>query len=656
MSSPAAEPAGRRGRAIGWAVGLGLVLLGAVVWIRLGPGRGPSDEAKLAALTASEELLLNGTPEWKRLERSLSNLELPDFKSRGLFAERVRLVDLESLDGGEPAVTAGQSGIRERAGAVSKRAIDVDGASFHMWGPLLDAVDYFERVKFFFVDADYLFSGQRTWKTLVGFTALARAKDGRMLGLHGRQDVLWEKVAEEGKWLEPWRIREWKLTELHVLETDRLPFEDVLDAAVPDPGARERARTSIHENLVAEFLLDYQKPPEQRTFRMPHKYFRGPAQDHHPGLAVCDLDADGYDDFYVVERWGKNLFFRNRGDGTFEEIAGRLGIDVEGHSSSALFADYDNDGDDDLFLGRTLARSQYFENRDGRFVDRSDDLGVSLPYLVSSLSAADYDGDGLLDVYFATYASDMMRVDQKAMTGPDSYLAIATGRSKPVLLQEYLSESDARQLHFLLTTPEHEYHVFRNSYGPPNLLLKNLGGGRFEESKTAPELRAFRHTYAATWADYDDDGDPDIYLANDFAPNNMFRNEGGGRFTDVTKETGTADIGFGMGVTWGDYDGDQRQDLYVSNMFSKAGRRITAKVPNLNPIFAAMAGGNSLFHNEGNRFRKVSGMDPSKIMVEYGDWAWGAQFADFDNDGWLDIYDPAGHYTPPKRIEAQVDI
>jgi hypothetical protein len=627
-----------------------------VVWLRFGMRREPTFEERVAAMNASEELLLNGTPELRRLGRSLANLALPDHASRGLFAERVTVYDLASYRDSGFAVVAGSSGIGRHACAVSTTPVEAAGADLQLWRVLLDEIDYFESAKFFFVDCDYLYPGQKEWKTLVGMSGLARTRSGRWAGFHGRQDVLWERVSDDAEWLAAWRIREWRTTELHVLETDEKPLLDVLDAAVPDPVARRKARTSIHESLVAQFIFDYQKPPEERTFQLPHKYFRGPAQDRHPGLAVVDLDRDGFDDFYVMERWGKNLFFRNRGDGTFEEIAASLGVDVEDHCSSALFADYDNDGDADLFLGRTLARSMYFENRGGRFVDRSGAVGVELPYLVSSLSAADYDQDGLLDVYFATYASDAMRTDQQALTGPDSYLAIASGASKPVMLREFLSEKDARQLHFLVNTPEHGYHVFRNAYGPPNLLLKNRGAGRFEEAKNAPELRLFRHTYAATWADYDADGDPDLYLANDFAPNNLVRNAGGGRFVDVTEETGTADIGFGMGVTWGDYDGDQRQDLYISNMFSKAGRRVMKKVPDLNPIFVHMAGGNSLFRNEGASFRKVSGMDPSTVQVEYGDWAWGAQFVDLDNDGWLDIYDPAGHYTPPKQVEAQVDI
>ena len=91
-------------------------------------------------------------------------------------------------------------------------------------------------------------------------------------------------------------------------------------------------------------------------------------------------------------------------------------------------------------------------------------------------------------------------------------------------------------------------------------------------------------------------------------------------------------------------------------MQSKAGKRITNKVAGLNPIFAAMAKGNSLFRNDAGQFTKVSGTTESDVQVESALWSWGSQFADFDNDGWLDIYALSGHYTAPHVIESQVDI
>jgi hypothetical protein len=284
-----------------------------------------------------------------------------------------------------------------------------------------------------------------------------------------------------------------------------------------------RARRSLHEELIVKYFQSGNKDDKPRHF-MPASW------DRHPGVSVVDVNGDGFDDFYVMTRWSRNMFFRNRGDGTFEEVAEILGLDLEGHTSSAVFADFDNDGDPDVFVGRTLSRSMYLVNEAGHFVDRSSQLvDQDLPYMVSSVSAADYDNDGLLDVYFSTYAASFIE--------------------RKVDLGEYLPSNEVDELQRLLGSGES--HTYLSRPGPPNFLLKSLGGGRFGKPDDVPELHLYRNTYQSTWGDYDGDGDQDLYVANDFAPNNMFRNDGEGAFTDVTSQTATADIGFGMGAAWG---------------------------------------------------------------------------------------------------------
>ena len=529
-----------------------------------------------------------------------------------------------------------------------------------LWRALLEQVSYFEHAEFHVIDADFVDREQSSWRSDMGFHALARMTDGNWSFLEARLDVLWEKNAAWQEGLPPWLIREWKVIEFRSAQIDRIPFTDVLDDVIPDRHERLRARNSIHETLVTQYLLDLQKSPRKRAFSKPHRYFRPPVQDRHPGISIVDIDRDGFDDLYVMDQWGRNMLWQNRGDGTFEERAGEYGLDVRDHTTSAVFADFDNDGDVDCFLGRSLDRSKYLVNENGQFVDRSkDSIDLELPYLVSSVTAADFDGDGLLDLYLSTYATDVQQTDLNSrgyvpvLEGAGEEAGDSTRIQSPLV--DFLPAEDTRRLQELSIAPEHGYHSYRNVFGPPNILLRNVGGGRFVEATEVPELRLFRHTYQATWADFDDDGDPDVYLANDFAPNNLFRNDDG-RFVDVTEETGTTDIGFGMGVTWGDYDGDGRQDLYVTNMYSKAGRRITAKVPGLDPVLRDMARGNSLFRNLGDRFERVSGSEDARVHVEVAGWSWGGQFVDIDNDGWLDIYALSGHYTAPKPVENLVDI
>jgi hypothetical protein len=170
-------------------------------------------------------------------------------------------------------------------------------------------------------------------------------------------------------------------------------------------------------------------------------------------------------------------------------------------------------------------------------------------------------------------------------------------------------------------------------------------------------MAGYRNSFHAAWNDYDRDGDQDLYVANDFAPDFFYRNDGSGGFTDITAAAGIDTMGFAMGAAWGDYDGDGYDDLYVSNMFSKAGRRITAQIPGLDRRFAATAGGNFLYRNKGDgTLERMSGGDGMPIPVHLAGWSWGGQFCDFDNDGHLDLYVSSGFYTPPPGLDIGVDL
>jgi len=204
--------------------------------------------------------------------------------------------------------------------------------------------------------------------------------------------------------------------------------------------------------------------------------------------------------------------------------------------------------------------------------------------------------------------------------------------------------------------------------GPPNILLKNLGGGTFARASRDEIPSIVKRTFQASWSDYDRDGDPDLYVSSDYSPNNLLRNDGNGTFVDVTEETDTADVGLGMGASWGDYNNDGWPDLYTTNMYSKAGLRITRKIPGLKQNLLYAAHGNSLFKNPGDgsaiigepaggnsqrppkRFEKVSGLTHPALLVESAGWGWGGQFVDIDNDGYLDIHALSGYYTAPKEV------
>ncbi len=167
----------------------------------------------------------------------------------------------------------------------------------------------------------------------------------------------------------------------------------------------------------------------------------------------------------------------------------------------------------------------------------------------------------------------------------------------------------------------------------------------------------WENTPQTIWSDYDEDGDPDLYVANDFAPDCLFRNDGADGFVDVAGEIGLDVYGFGMGASFGDYDNDGLQDLYVSNMYSKAGRRILARFDGISSDFIKSAEGNVLYRHLGDgSFQQVSGLEKPSLQVAEAGWSWGGQFADFDNDGDLDIYALSGYFTAPKELASEIDL
>jgi tetratricopeptide (TPR) repeat protein len=338
------------------------------------------------------------------------------------------------------------------------------------------------------------------------------------------------------------------------------------------------------------------------------------------GVAAGDVDGDSLDDFYVCQPAGlPNRLFRNRGDGTFEDVTEAAGVAVLDASSMALFADVDNDGDQDLIVITWRQPLFFLNDGRGRFTPKPDAFRFARPSqgAFTSAALADFDRDGYLDLYVCAY----------------TYL---------------LGEGAYR-----LATP---YHDARN--GPPNVLFRNDGKGGFEDVTAATGLENNdRFSFACAWGDYDDDGWPDLLVANDFGRKNLYRNNGrrDGRvtFTDLAGEAGVEDVGAGMSASFFDYDNDGRLDVYTGNMWSAAGLRVTAQASfqrqapaETLELYRRHARGNSLFRNRGlGTFLDVS----LEAGAEMGRWAWSSDALDFDNDGWQDLYVVNGFVTNTDR-------
>ncbi|MBE3069774.1 MAG: CRTAC1 family protein [Acidobacteria bacterium] len=330
------------------------------------------------------------------------------------------------------------------------------------------------------------------------------------------------------------------------------------------------------------------------------------------GAMFLDYDSDGLLDIYFVNGcWLKdvsdnrgrtlrgnlaNALYRNKGDGTFEDVTAKAGVGDTGYGVGCSAADYDGDGDLDIYVCNYGPNVLYRNNGDGTFTDVSKVSGLADSSWSLSACWFDYDGDGDLDVYVANY----LEYDQGKFR---SYYA-AAGYPGPL-----------------------SYH------GQPDALYRNNGDGTFTDVTTEagvynPEGRAM----SATVADLDNDGRLDIYVTNDAMENCWWRNLGNGKFANMALAVGLA-FGEGgqgvssMGPTVGDVDRDGRIDIYVPDM-----------------------GYGCLLMNRGEYFEDRTAQ--ARLAVVCGQYTgWGGALFDYDNDGYLDIFVANGnaHHEYPEE-------
>ncbi len=333
------------------------------------------------------------------------------------------------------------------------------------------------------------------------------------------------------------------------------------------------------------------------------------------GLAVGDIDNDGYDEVYVCQPGGlPNRLYKYNPDGYFTDITEAWGAGMLDDTSSALFLDLRNSGRQDLVVLRSagpvlfLNEGTHFRLRDDAFHFVTPPAGA-----FTGMAAADFDRDGKLDLYLCCYI---------------------------------YFQSEAQ---YTYASP---YHDAQN--GPPNFLFRNRlnpdGTGRFEDltAESGMNENNNRFSFAPAWCDFNDDGWPDLFVANDFGRKNLYVNNNG-HFRDLAAVARVENIGPGMSASWFDYDRDGRPDLYVANMWTDAGQR-TITDPHFGPshdpaardAYRGHTMGNSLFHNRGDgTFEDTT----APQHINFGRWAWASGGHDLDNDGSPEIFVTCGMLT-----------
>ena len=323
------------------------------------------------------------------------------------------------------------------------------------------------------------------------------------------------------------------------------------------------------------------------------------------GAAFFDYDADGDPDLYFVngaplpgyvsQEIPTNCLYRNNGDGTFTDVTEKAGVGDTGYGHGCAVGDYNNDGQLDLYVTNYGTNRLYRNNGDGTFTEVAESAGVTEPRWSTSCAFADYDRDGNLDLYVVNYI--VFDINENPWCG--------------------LKEKGIRA-----------YCEPDNFIAQSDTLYRNNGDGTFTDvTQTAGIYNTTGKGLGVVWADYNNDGAADIYVANDSTENLFYRNNGDGTFEEVGFMVGVAlsENGApenGMGTTFGDWNNDGWFDLTVTNYAQQT---------------------NTLYHNDADGFFTDATTTTKTAQLTYPYLGWATAFIDYDNDGYQDLFVANGH-------------
>ncbi len=408
------------------------------------------------------------------------------------------------------------------------------------------------------------------------------------------------------------------------------------DPGVMSPDGNVTGLTSVLSRSTPEDMTGLAFQEVSGASGINFQHFPGTRQSLLPedmgsGLAWGDYDGDGDPDLFVVnfqgniqpvagrqDLPGRHALYRNDGSGNFVNVAATAGLDDPSFGLGAAWADYDNDHDLDLYITNYGANRLYRNNGDGTFDDVTEQADVGDTGFGTGCAWGDFDNDGNVDLYVSNYVQ----------------FAVESSDNK-TLNRHYDSEIP--------------FTINPSSYSPQqNRLYRNNGDGTFAEiAEPAGVADPSGRSMGASWVDFDNDGLVDLYVANDVSSNGVFHNLGNGRFADIGAESLAADYRGAMGIAVGDIEADGDLDLFITHWIAQE---------------------NALFENllsedirDSDDKRRLFFMDIAEInglgQVSLRKVGWATGLADFDNDGFLDLWVANGHTLEnsedPTQLEPQ---